>query len=84
MAYAKIAFCHDGGLFAVIHSLLVSEGVDSLDMMAGGHVTVAGADQGYYVAVAREQQNVACELLRDRGFELSSICCNPNMQFRMA
>ena len=68
MAYEKIAFCHDGGLFVVIHSLLVSEELDSPDMMAGGHVTIAGADQGYYVALARAQQKQACDLLRERGF----------------
>ena len=36
--------------------------------MAGGHVAIAGADQGYYLQVLEEDQDQAAELLQENGF----------------
>jgi len=51
MAICRIAHAYDFGTFAVMKSLLESEGIDVMDAAFGGHLTIAGADQGYYVEV---------------------------------
>jgi hypothetical protein len=47
MAVQRLAFVFDAGTFAVMKSLLESEGIGVLDLAYGGHVAIAGADQGY-------------------------------------
>ena len=68
MAIQRLAFVFDAGTFAVMKSLLESEGVRVLDLAYGGHVAIAGADQGYYIEVLQEDQAQAAKLLRDNGF----------------
>jgi hypothetical protein len=68
MAVQRLAFVFDAGTFAVMKSLLESEGVRVLDLAYGGHVAIAGADQGYYIEVLQEDHAQAATLLRDNGF----------------
>jgi len=61
----RIAFTFDIGTFAAIKALLTSEDIAVLDIAVGGHVTIAGADQGYYVEVLPEDQDRARRILRE-------------------
>ena len=45
-------------------SLLESEGVTVLDIAIGGHLAVAGVDQGYYLQVLSEDRVRARAILR--------------------
>ncbi len=49
-------------------SLLESEGIYVLDIAVGGNLTIAGADQGYYVEVATEQKREARRILNENEF----------------
>ncbi len=69
MSVERLAFSFDMGTFAVLKAMLESEGIPVLDIAVGGHVAIAGADQGYYVQVLGEDLVRAERLLRDRGFE---------------
>lgn len=68
MSIARLAFAFDAGTFAVMKSLLESEGLRVLDIAHGSHVTVAGVDQGYYLQVLEEDRDAAAFLLRQHGF----------------
>ncbi len=69
MAVQRLAFVFDAGTFAVMKSLLESEGVRVLDLAYGGHVAIAGADQGYYIEVLDEDRELGASLLREHGFD---------------
>lgn len=69
MALQRLAFAFDAGTFSVLKALLESEGIPVLDIAHGGHVAVAGVDQGYYLQVLEEDKPRAERLLRERGFE---------------
>jgi len=69
MAIQRLAFVFDAGTFAVMKSLLESEGIAVLDLAYGGHVAIAGADQGYYLQVLEEDREQAAALLREHGFD---------------
>jgi hypothetical protein len=69
VAIERLAFVFDAGTFAVMKSLLESEGVRVLDLAYGGHVAIAGADQGYYIQVLAEDREQAATLLREHGFD---------------
>ena len=65
----RIAFTFDIGTFAAIKALLTSEDIAVLDIAVGGHVSIAGADQGYYIEVLPEDQDRARQILRERGMD---------------
>lgn len=69
MAIQRLAFVFDAGTFAVMKSLLESEGVRVLDLAYGGHVAIAGVDHGYYVQVPEEDLELGRALLREHGFD---------------
>ncbi len=68
MASLRIAHSYDIGTVVVMKSLLESEGIDVLDIARSGHLTIAGADQGYYVEVVPGQRNRARRILREHQF----------------
>jgi len=68
MALTRLAFAFDAGTFGVLKALLESEGIPVLDIARGGHVAIAGVDQGYYIQVLEEDEAAAERLLRERGF----------------
>ena len=61
----RIAFTFDFGSFAAMKALLEHEGIYVLDIAMGGHLSIAGADQGYYLEVASDQKDAARRLLRE-------------------
>jgi hypothetical protein len=63
MTMVRIAHAYDFGTYVVMKSLLESEGLGVLDAAFGGHISIAGADQGYYVEVHRADQAKARTLL---------------------
>ena len=65
MASLRIAHSYDIGTYAAIRALLESEGVTVLDLAIGGHLAIAGADQGYYVQVLPEHRDRASRILHD-------------------
>jgi hypothetical protein len=65
MASLRIAHTYDVGSFAAMKALLESEDIYVLDLATGGHVTIAGADQGYYVEVVESDKIRACQILRN-------------------
>jgi len=69
MSVERLAFSFDMGTFGVLKAMLESEGIPVLDLATGGHVAIAGVDQGYYVQVLAEDRLRAERLLRERGFE---------------
>jgi hypothetical protein len=40
-------------------------GIQVLDIAIGGHLAIAGADQGYYIEVIPDDRLEAIEILRD-------------------
>ena len=64
MASLRIAHTYNFGTFAAMKSLLESEGVTVLDIAIGGHLAVAGVDQGYYLQVLPEDRVRARAILR--------------------
>jgi hypothetical protein len=68
MALIRIAFAPDLGVALVMKSLLESEGIFTPDIASGGHVSIAGADQGYYIEVLDEDASRAIQLLRENSF----------------
>lgn len=65
MRSLRIAHTYDAGSFAVIKALLESMGIQVLDIAIGGHLAIAGADQGYYIEVLPDDRLKAVEILRD-------------------
>ncbi len=61
----RIAFTFDFGSFAAIKALLEGHGIEVLDIAIGGHLAIAGADQGYYIEVLPEQRIHARRILKD-------------------
>jgi len=61
----RIAFTYDFGSFAAIQALLMSHNIEVLDIAIGGHLAIAGVDQGYYVEVLPDDQSRARQILRD-------------------
>lgn len=68
MASLRIAHAYNIGTVVVMKSLLESEGIEVLDIARSGHLTIAGADQGYYVEVVPGQRDRAREILREHQF----------------
>ncbi len=81
MSVERLAFAFDIGTFAVLKALLQSEGIEVLDIARGGHVAIAGADQGFYVQVLAEDLRRAEQILRDSGFEKYLVDRNPQSLF---
>lgn len=71
----RIAFTFDMGSFATMQALLESEGITVVDLAMGGHVAIAGADQGYYLEVLPEQHDRARQILTDH--ELGKYLLDP-------
>jgi hypothetical protein len=67
MAVFRIAHTYDFGTFGAMKALLESHGIEVLDLAVGGHLTIAGADQGYYLEVLPGQQVEARRILRRNG-----------------
>ncbi|MEE8281272.1 MAG: hypothetical protein V3R50_02735 [Gammaproteobacteria bacterium] len=65
VASLRIAHTYDFGTFAAMKSLLESEGVTVLEIAIGGHLAIAGADQGYYLQVLPEDRVKARTILRN-------------------
>jgi len=68
LSTCRIAHAYDFGTFAVMKSLLESEGVMVLDAAFGGHLSIAGVDQGYYLEVEQSMQARARTLLWENSF----------------
>ena len=65
MSSLRIAHAYDIGTFGVMKALLESEGVLVLDLAIGGHLAIAGVDQGYYVEVREADKAHARSILED-------------------
>ncbi|MEC9375978.1 MAG: hypothetical protein VYA80_06360 [Pseudomonadota bacterium] len=65
----RIAFTFDFGSFAALKALLESHGIQVLDIAFAGHVTIAGADQGYYLEVIPEDKKRARQILQENSME---------------
>ena len=63
MSSVRVAHAYDFGTYAVMKSLLESEGMLVIDVAFGSHITIAGADQGYYLQVRATDQGRARTLL---------------------
>ena len=63
MTTARIAHAYDFGTYVVMKSLLESEGLSIVNAAFGGHLSIAGADQGYYLEVYTTDQGRARTLL---------------------
>lgn len=65
MRSLRIAHTYDVGSFAVMKALLSSRGIQVLDIAIGGHLAIAGADQGYYLEVTPDDRLPAIQILHD-------------------
>jgi hypothetical protein len=77
MSVERLAFSFDMGTFAVLKAMLESEGIPVLDLAQGGHVAIAGADQGFYVQILGEDRARAERVMRERGFERYLVTRDP-------
>jgi hypothetical protein len=64
-----IARSYDMGIAVVMKSILIGEGIGVLEYSGSGHVSIAGADQSYYVKVAATDAARARELLVAAGYD---------------
>jgi len=64
----RIAHAFDFGTYAVMKSLLESEGVAVIHAVFGGHLSIAGVDQGYYLEVVETDRGRARTLLWENSF----------------
>ncbi len=64
-----IARSFDMGIAVVMKSILIGEGIDVLEYSGSGHVSIAGADQSYYVKVSEADAARARALLSKAGYE---------------
>lgn len=67
--FESVAFVPDFGEFAVLKSLLESEGIAVLEIARGGHVAIAGVEHGFYIQVPTPQAERARRLLEHRSFK---------------
>jgi len=65
MSSLRIAHTYDIGSFAAMKALLESMGIEALDLAIGGHLAIAGADQGYYIEVIPDDKLRACQIFRE-------------------
>lgn len=63
MSSVRVAHAYDFGTYAVMKSLLESEGMLVIDVAFGSHISIAGGDQGYYLQVRATDQGRARTLL---------------------
>ena len=68
MAFKKIAYTTNLADITLMRALLEDEGIEVLDTGRSGHVTIAGADIGFYVRVVDEKAHRARRLLADTEF----------------
>ena len=66
--FERVAYSTDIGEFVLMSSLLKDNGIEVLDMMRAGHVSIAGVDHGFYVQVPESQGIRARRLLSDSEF----------------
>ena len=66
--FERVAYSTDIGEFVLMNSLLESNGIEVLQMMHAGHVSIAGIDHGFYVQVRGSQSIRARRLLSDSEF----------------
>ena len=66
--FKRIAYSTDIGQYVLMCSLLRDHGIELLDMMRGGHVSIAGVDHGFYVQVAANDVDQARRILSDSEF----------------
>ncbi len=64
----NIARTYDLGIAAIMKSLLLEEGIEVIESFDSGHVSIAGADPSYYIAVLPDDEYRACKILRDHNF----------------
>jgi len=65
----NIARTYDLGIAAIMKSLLVDEGIEVIESFNSGHVSIAGADQSYYVSVFPDDKERACRILQEHDFD---------------
>ena len=65
---ARIAYTRSQIEAAELHSLLISSGFHAMPVDYSAHLTVAGAEHGYYLEVSRAEADRARELLEELGF----------------
>lgn len=64
----RIAHTYDIGAFITMKALLDSKGVEVIELAVGGHVSIAGAEIGYYVEVLPDYHEKARQLLKENEF----------------
>ena len=64
----RIAHTYDIGAFVTMKALLEGSGIETLDLAVGGHVSIAGAEIGYFVEVVPDDQSRARQLLEENGY----------------
>lgn len=69
MVWCKVAFVPSQLDAGIIVSLLHAHGVHAMPIDCSGHVSVAGAEQGYHVEVPTKDADAAVKLLRQEGYE---------------
>ncbi len=68
MMFERVAYSTDLGEYVLMSALLRGRGVEVLDLMRAGHVSIAGVDHGFYVQVPGDQALRARRLLADSEF----------------
>ncbi|MBT8130644.1 MAG: hypothetical protein KJO35_00115 [Gammaproteobacteria bacterium] len=66
--FSRIAYSTDIAEFVLMTALLRDHGIEVLDMMRAGHVSIAGVDHGFYVQVPESQMIKARRWLTDSEF----------------
>ncbi len=70
MSIIRVAYSANFADIGVMRALLAEHGIPALEPRMGSHVSIAGADQGYYLAVLDEDAATARRLLKENDFEI--------------
>ncbi len=70
MSIVRIAYSANFADIGVMRAFLAEHGVPALEPRMSSHVSIAGADQGYYLEVLDEDADTARRLLKENDFDI--------------
>lgn len=68
MAYCKIAYSVDMGVNVVLGAMLRAQDIDVRDLTTAAHVSIGGAQQGYFIEVNDSDVKEAVAMLVENDF----------------
>ncbi len=71
--FSKVSFHHDLGMSEIVRNLLSENGIHPAKLDYSAHVSVAGAEQGYFIEVPKQEVELAKKILSQNGLEKYTV-----------